>query len=137
MVKFNDERKNIILKARENGLNICDCAILANVDESTLHRWLKKGKTAKSGKYRQFYLDFKYSEVKNKLYHLKKIQDDKSWQSSAWYVERKYPEEYGRKDSFNVQADVKTQQEINLSEKFDDDKIRSILNGKEDEDLDG
>ena len=113
MAKFNEETINKILIAHENGLNQRDSAIFADIDESTLYRWLEKGKKSKRGKYRKFYDDFQKAQIKNKMYHLKKINDDKSWTSSAWYLERKYPNEYSRNETIdlnhNGQLEVKNE----------------------------
>jgi hypothetical protein len=120
MAKFNEETINKILIAHENGLNQRDSAIFADIDESTLYRWIEKGKKAKRGKYRKFYDDFRKAQIKNKVYHLKKIQDDDSWQSSAWYLERKYKKEYGKYDmvDLNHNGQVELKNELSFDERI-------------------
>lgn len=120
MVKFNEEIRNKILIAHENGLNQRDSALFAGISERTLYYWLEKGKNARSGKYKQFFQDFENAEIKNKLYHLKKINDDESWQSSAWYMERKYPNEYGKRViDLNHNGQLEVKNELSFEERIE------------------
>lgn len=111
MAKFNDETIEMILKARESGLNQKECAEVAGINEATLYKWLNKGKEAKRGKYRDFYNDFQMAKNRNKLFHLKKIHEAEQWTASAWYLERVYPEEFGRKDRVDLNHDGKLEVE--------------------------
>ena len=119
MAKFNDETIEIILKARESGLNQKECAEVAGINEATLYKWLNKGKEARSGKYKKFYNDFNLAKIRNKLFHLKKIHEEEAWTASAWYLERVYPEEFGRKDRMDLNHDgkVKVESTKRLEEK--------------------
>lgn len=36
------------------------------------------------------------ADAAGKVHHLKRIREAKAWQASAWFLERKYPQEYGR-----------------------------------------
>ena len=120
MAKFNEDTINKILIAHENGLNQKDSAIFADIDESTLYRWLEKGKNARRGKYRKFYDDFQKAQIKNKVYHLKKIQDDDSWQSSAWYLERKYKKEFAKNEvvDLNHTGQLEVKNELSFDERI-------------------
>ena len=70
----------------ESGLNQKDAAILAGISTSTFHEW--------DNKHSEFSEALKVSKVKNKEFHLKKISSAKTWQASAWYLERIYKDEY-------------------------------------------
>lgn len=107
MAKFNDKTIQLILKAREFGLNQKECVEIAGINEATLYKWLEKGKKAKRGKYRDFYNDFQMTKNRNKLFHLKKIHEAETWTASAWYLERVYPDEFGRKDRMDLTHDGK------------------------------
>jgi len=45
----------------------------------------------------EFAEQIKKAEATGKLRHEKKIASASAWQASAWHLERKYPEEYGRR----------------------------------------
>lgn len=47
----------------------------------------------------------KKAEASGQLKHLKKIEMAEQWQASAWMLERKWPDEYGRKDRTEQPAD--------------------------------
>lgn len=71
------------------------CAYLG-VSETTFYRWLQKPVTANQ---RELCELLKKAEAERKLWHLRQIMraaDDGKWQASAWYLERRYPDEYGR-----------------------------------------
>ena len=120
MAKFNEKTIEIILKARKSGLNQKECAEVAGINESTLYKWLNKGKKAKRGKYRDFYNDFQMAKNKNKLFHLKKIHEAEAWTASAWYLERVYPEEFGRKDRVDLKhkAQVEVSKTVKEAEEY-------------------
>ena len=51
--------------------------------------------------------DLNKAEVKRKLWHLNRIQQastDGAWQASAWYLERRYPQEYAKPDRYHDQG---------------------------------
>lgn len=103
MVKFTDEIKQKLIVYRQNGLSKAKCAKMAGINESTLYDWIKKGKKAKRGKYREWYLAFEKAYVEFEAYHLQNIIDDDSWQSSAWILERKFKDEYSRFDKHELE----------------------------------
>ena len=130
MAKFNDETIEIILKARESGLNQKECAEVAEINEATLYKWLNKGKEARSGKYKKFYNDFQIAKNRNKLFHLKKIHEAEAWTASAWYLERVYPEEFGRKDrmELNHEGKVEVNKTVKEEEKEADEYFKQLEN---------
>jgi hypothetical protein len=99
---------------------ICDCIALGftrkgtcaavGIDESTFYMWRDKGKAAlekagakgnvpeKKRRYAEFELAVVKAEVAFKKLHLMNIKKHaiKSWQASAFLLERTFPEEYGR-----------------------------------------
>ena len=103
MVKFTDEIKQKLIVYRQNGLSKCKCAKMAGINESTLYDWINKGKKAKRGKYREWYLAFEKAYVEFEAYHLQRIIDDDSWQSSAWILERKFKNEYAKQDNHQLE----------------------------------
>ena len=130
MAKFNDETIQMILKARESGLNQKECAEVAGINEATLYKWLNKGKEARSGKYKKFYNDFQIAKNRNKLFHLKKIHEAEAWTASAWYLERVYPEEFGRKDrmELNHEGKVEVNKTVKEEEKEADEYFKQLEN---------
>ena len=91
MSKYTPEIVKEICKYISEGLTQKDAAILADISDDTFHRWLKDADKT------EFSEGIKKAKVKNKAHHINKISNDKSWQSSAWYLERIYKDEFAIK----------------------------------------
>lgn len=87
MAKFNEEVCKCIVDNYSEGLSITDCADIAGVARETIHRWMKKGETARSGKYKQFYQDMLQARVKFKKYHIQKVAESKDWRASQYLLQ--------------------------------------------------
>jgi hypothetical protein len=74
---------------------------LAGIDRRTLLNWLKRGQRERSGVYRDLYLAVERAEAKAEVFHLKNIEtaSTKSWFASAWFLERKHPERWGKREA--------------------------------------
>lgn len=134
MTKFNPETCHKIIQAIKQGNYQKTAAALAGIDESTYYRWVERGKEAKSGKYCEFYKSIKKAEEFAKAYYLQQIREaaesKKHWQAAAWYLERKFPDEFGRRQSIDMKADIKADVKSTV---FNHEVMDSIL---EDEDYD-
>ena len=64
-----------------------------NISDETFHNWLKDERKI------EFSEAIKAAKIKNKQYHLNNIKKAgaKSWQASAWYLERVYRDEFAIK----------------------------------------
>jgi len=76
------------------------------IGERTWYRWLQKGETAKSKRsiYRQFWQAVKKAEAEAAIRNVAIVQKaaQETWQAAAWWLERRYPEEWGRKDQLRL-----------------------------------
>lgn len=124
--KFNKVIAEQLCTARENGLPANKCAEFVGVHRNTLHNWLKRGEKAKSGQYHDFYIKWNKAESKFILYHLKKINDSEDWRASQYLLSVTDPDSFNTHNWYNIKADVK--QETTLTDLFDTDKMRKILN---------
>lgn len=88
----------------ENGNTFKDAFTLAGVGESTFYDWKKRGKEDIAEGKVSIYADFHQSLEKSlsmfKAWHIQNImkaaKEDKQWTASAWLLERKFREEFGR-----------------------------------------
>ena len=77
-------------------------AIEGIMDESTFYSYMNKGeedvKNGKETPHADFYKSVKKAEKGFRLTHLKRIKDasEGNWQASAWMLERRFADEYGR-----------------------------------------
>lgn len=70
-----------------------------NLSEETWYRWLREGERGKSGLKRQFYESIKKAEaeaIARNVALIQKAAQEGNWQAAAWWLERKFPEEWGR-----------------------------------------
>ena len=126
MAKFNEEICKELIIAHENGLPKNACASIVGINRRTLYDWLKKGEKAKSGKYHDFYLRWLKAEARFQAYHLKKINDSKSWTASQYLLQVTDPETFviAEKQQVEAQLDQQVQHKgcENLIEAFDASK---------------
>lgn len=119
MTKFNSETCHKIIQALEAGNYRKTAAALAGITEETLCNWIKRGRTSKTkGKYFQFFQSVKKAEETAQAYHLQQIRkasENGSWQASAWYLERKCPDEWGRRQRVELEHSGEIKQEVKVS----------------------
>ena len=88
----------IILDAISQGLTQREASILAGISEDTLSLWKKKDS--------DFSEQMRQKEIECKLSHIKNIKEasKKSWQASAWWLERKFKDEFSLKSKLDLQV---------------------------------
>ena len=109
--KFNSDLVNEILTYKENGLSDKDVCDMVGIHQGTFYKWLKEADTGINGDYpdkpvaqlelkRELRDGLKRAQAAFKAYHIQNITKaaKKSWQASAWMLERMYPKEFGRID---------------------------------------
>jgi len=90
------------------GNYIKDIPPVLGIDDSTWFRWLSEGEKAKSGLKREFYETIKKAEkdaIARNVALIQRAAQDGNWQAAAWWLERKYFEDWGRKDKVDLSAD--------------------------------
>ena len=110
-MKYSKELIDEICRNIENGVLNKDAAQLSGIGESTFYDWLKEFNAdgTKNDNYRiEFAESIKKAEATRKRNFIASIvkASNKNWQASAWYLERVYPEEFGRKErSMDIKGD--------------------------------
>jgi transposase len=91
-----------------SGNYIKDVYPILGIGEVTWYRWLREGEIAKSGLKRQFWQAIKKAEkeaiIKN-VAVIQKAAEEGNWQAAAWWLERRYYEDWGRKEKVDLAAD--------------------------------
>ncbi len=93
----------------ENGNFAQDACRLADVSESGYYKWLATGRAVIAGELKMTKANslcvelveaIKHADAKFKAYHVSNINKASKtvWQASAWMLERRFPEEYARKN---------------------------------------
>lgn len=79
-------------------------AAAVGISRRTLFNWGQQGKRAKSGIYRVLFVQLQRAEaqfVSDTLAVIAKA-GRVSWQASAWLLERRYPDQFGRTDRYQA-----------------------------------
>lgn len=98
--KLTKETQERILQAVQAGNYLETAAQFAGIDGSTMRRWLQKGEGEGAPEpYRTFYTALKSARASAEVRSVALIQTAASngtWQAAAWYLERSYPDRWGR-----------------------------------------
>ena len=75
---------------------------------------MEKGEKARSGKYREFYLDMQKARAKFILHHQRKIANSPSWMASQYLIQCVDPETYVVAEKQQIEAETKQTIEANV-----------------------
>lgn len=121
--KLTPKVREHLVKAIEAG-NYVETAVRAcGIGTSTYYRWMETGEAdvahGKATIYRDLWEAVKKAEAEAETKALKQIRSaaSESWQAAAWYLERKFPARWGRKE--RVEHTGKDGEAISVSHDFD------------------
>ena len=71
----------------------------AGIGQTTFYRWLEQGEAQKTGPYREFREAVKAAEREAEIRAVATVQQHMatSWQAAMTYLERKFPQRWGRR----------------------------------------
>ena len=98
--KLTDEAQTKIVNAIAAGNYLDAAAQYGGVTYDTLNDWMNKGKDGKAPNYVQFYHAVKKAEADAEILRVARINkagQEGNWQADAWYLERRYPDKWGRR----------------------------------------
>lgn len=101
----------------------------AGIGYSTFRTWMIKGEKARSGKYREFVEAIKKAEYEAEVRLVAQWQKHmpENWQAIATFLERRYPERWGRRLDLKqdikqeVQGQVTHNHEYNITQRIIED----------------
>ena len=112
--KITNELIDAICENIAQGFSYDMAALNNGIAASTFFRWMRKGKEVSS---EQIYKDFvhhveassDFSEAEALQLVRSAAKIDRNWKASAWFLERRFPEKYGKKSA----ADLRNQESTN------------------------
>jgi hypothetical protein len=143
MAKFNEQICEELCALHSEGLPQKSCADLVGIDRKTLYNWIQKGKNAKRGKYREFYINWIRASAKYEREHLNHISDSSSWMAHQYLLQVKDPETYVVAEKQEMEANLKTDASVNVDmtdpgiANNDLELLKSLVDDKNDTDSDG
>lgn len=108
--KLTPEVHEIIIKAIRLGSSYRAAANYAGVSEDALYEWLAKGRETGRQPYARFADDFEKARAEAVLRRIKRIEEaaqSGAWQADAWWLERRYPEDWSLKHQIEHSGGVR------------------------------
>ncbi len=98
--KLTPETQKKIVDSIAEGNYLETAAAIGGVTYTTLNNWMKKGEQASSGAYVEFLEAVKKAEAEAEALRVSRINRAGragNWQADAWYLERRYPDRWGKR----------------------------------------
>lgn len=111
--KLTPEVQQRIVQALTAGNTRETVARYAGIDPASFYGWLKRGEAAGSGPYFEFFNAVKKAESDATVHAVAIIHQamPKNWQAAAWFLERRYPDDWGRKDRVTIEHQLQQEAE--------------------------
>ena len=105
-LKLNEQLITQACEHIRNGVPQKYVAQYLGISEHTWYEWLKHGEEQKKGIYSQFKQSVKKAQAEAIAKNVQLIQKAAitNWQAAAWWLERRYPKEFGRKDRMDMSS---------------------------------
>lgn len=97
--KFDAECQERFIEAVREGLPYSTACALANIADSTWANWRHRAEAEPDSPYFAFLQAVKAAEAEAEqanLTRIRKAADNGQWQASAWILERRHPDKWGR-----------------------------------------
>lgn len=124
--KFTPERIETLLRHIAEGNYIDTACRLADVDYTTIRHWVMLGERDGKGQYWEFAKQLKLAEAQaeaDRVASIIKAGKFDDWKANAWYLERKYPERWGKKEFMdaNIKSHHTETQELKIEQQIETD----------------
>jgi len=99
-------------------------ASIIGVSEHTWYAWLKAGENKKRKIFVQFYQAIekaKAEAISRNVMLINQAAQNGTWQAAAWWLERRYPQEFGKRGDYTLRHEGDLQIKIIPPEDDDDD----------------
>lgn len=108
--KLTPEVQERICDALRKGCTRRAAAAYAGISEDTLYNWIARGEGRAKSPPREEFTRFSEavkraeSEAEKRYTEIIYRAADETWQAAAWWLERRYPKEWGRRERHEVQG---------------------------------
>ena len=99
MLRLKDELKKYL----SLGMTYSDACNLVGIDYTTFYKWMH----GKEPHHLIFQNDMNEAISKGKAKLMLAIYNNDNWQAKAWILERKYPDEFGKKERIEHSGEIK------------------------------
>jgi len=101
--KLTPDTKEAVLKALRAGNSRRDSALYAGISETTFYSWMARGREGEA-LYSEFLEAVEKAEAQSVVRNVAIIQRaaEETWQAAAWWLERKRPDDWGRRQRMDI-----------------------------------
>ena len=101
--KLTERTKDDIVKALKAGNSRRDSALYAGIAEATFYSWMARGREGEPI-YAEFLEAVEKAEAQSVVRNVAIIQRaaEETWQAAAWWLERKRPDDWGRRQRMDI-----------------------------------
>jgi hypothetical protein len=106
--KCTPDTQEVVCAAIAEGLSIANACQIAGISETAINDWQRRGGLGESP-YVEFLTAMRHARVQGKLTrlrHINRAAETGAWQAAAWYLERVYPDEYGKRQRIEHEGSV-------------------------------
>lgn len=119
------------MQAIERGLPYKQAAALAGISYASFNRWRYLGSQEDATpEYRHFCNQLDAADAKAMEVMIKTIRgaatSQRDWKAAAWFLERRHPREWGRREQVSVQEATPDDSVLSLMEDFPPSVVESI-----------
>ena len=104
-------------------------AAFVGIDASTMHRWLKRGRSERKGVRHEFAVAVDKGLADSEamaVARVTKAASEGTWQASSWLLERRFSERWGRRDRHEVKADINSTVKMSSEDEAVDELMRLL-----------
>ena len=112
---------------------LIQAAAIGGVTYTTLNNWMKKGESASSGAYVEFLEAVKKAEAEAEALRVSRISKagkEGNWQADAWYLERRYPDRWGKRVQEVTGKDGGPLEYVQRVQELTDSELERIILGR-------
>lgn len=102
--KLTSEVVDIITRSLRMGAFVETAAAFAGVHRDTYYDWMKRGRAKGARReYREFVAEVDKAMATAEMLMLQNVTKAEEWQASAWRLERRYPDRWGKVDRLKAE----------------------------------
>ena len=129
--KLTPETQKKIVDAISEGNYLETAAAIGGVTYTTLNNWMKKGESTSSGAYVEFLEAVKKAEAEAlRVSRISKAGKEGNWQADAWYLERRYPDRWGKRVQEVTGKDGGPLEYVQRVQELTDSELERIILGR-------
>ncbi len=133
--KLTPELRERICEYIRAGNYLSTACEACGISRQTYLNWMERGEKARGGEFLDFFDAVKKAEKEAEIRNVAIINKaaGKNWQAAAWWLERRHPEKYGKKDTLKAQLEGRIDVDCGvIPELLKDPEAREHLRGLRD-----